>query len=564
MTIRLHPDLETMRRVAAVARAEEPATLVVTGGVLLNVFTEELLAGWGVAVAGDRVAYVGPDAEERAGPATEVVQLDGQIVAPGLVESHTHVTRATLREMLRHQVGAGVTTTVIESMEIAYVAGPEGVRELLADAARSAGRSFFTVSGLIGTDTAHDRRLAPADDWAALLDDPQVLGLGELYWADVLRGHDRTERLIQAALDRGLTVEGHGAGARPPALAALAAFGVEADHEGLDAEDLRLRLRLGLWGEARDGATRQDLERIAPLWQQDAPDLGRLLLVTDGVEPDVLLRGDTLNRVVERAAASGLPFVRAVRLASRNAAERLGLQRWLGGLTPGSLADLVVLPGPERFRPELVLVGGARPAEPEPYRWSDRITDAVHPCAVPDALLELPPPGRWRAMELVAPTLTRELETDGRGTLPVVATDRYGEARAFRGLLAGLGLAGGAVAWSSAWESAAVLATGDRPEDVRAALHRLAELRGGVVVVAGGGVQAEGRAEVAGLYTTAPLAEVVAQVDSVHGALRDLGCQTPNPILTLETLTTAAIPFLRISPEGYFRARDGSRPGLAW
>jgi len=69
---------------------------------------------------------------------------------------------------------------------------------------------------------------------------------------------------------------------------------------------------------------------------------------------------------------------------------------------------------------------------------------------------------------------------------------------------------------------------------------------------------------VAGLYSTEPMGAVVAQVAGVNRAMRDLGCHLPNPILSLEVLTTAAIPFLRIWAGGYRRLRDGAVLGLAW
>lgn len=103
---------------------------------------------------------------------------------------------------------------------------------------------------------------------------------------------------------------------------------------------------------------------------------------------------------------------------------------------------------------------------------------------------------------------------------------------------------------------------GDNPEDLRVAFERLRELDGGAVVAAGGRVRAEWAAPITGLLSPAPLARVAEESGAVARALRELGASTPNPLLTLDTLTTSAIPFLRITPDGYYRARDGSRAGL--
>jgi adenine deaminase len=165
-------------------------------------------------------------------------------------------------------------------------------------------------------------------------------------------------------------------------------------------------------------------------------------------------------------------------------------------------------------------------------------------------------------MLLTGPTVTRETDTERSDALWVIALDRADPARGFRGLLLDFGLARGAVAWSSGWEAAGPVVAGNEPADLRRALDRLVALDGGAVVVAGGKVLAEWKAPVTGLFSPAPLAVVAEEVRGVNRALRELGAATPNPLLTLETLTTTAIPFLRITPEGYYRARDGSRPSL--
>jgi adenine deaminase len=370
--------------------------------------------------------------------------------------------------------------------------------------------------------------------------------------------------MIQAALERGLPVEGHAAGARPPALNALAAHGIGADHESISPEDVLARLPLGLHTELRHGATRQDLPAISALWRDRQVEAGRLTFITDGLEPDLAARGDSLNRVVEQAVELGLPLPRAIRMGSRNVAERYGLGRWLGGLGPGMLADMVVLPRGGGFRPRLVLVGGRRPLPSAPPEYPDWMLDTVRLVGLRPELLAHPGPGRWRAMRQVAPVVTREVESDGSEALVCAVVDRLGGSRAFRGLLEGYGMRGGGVAITSAWESPGVVIVGDRPDDMAAAARRVRDLRGGAAVVTGGRVLAEWPAPLAGLYGTAPYQRIVDEVGAVNRALADLGCGWPNPVLTLETLTTASIPFLRVWAGGYLRLRDGAHVGLAW
>lgn len=565
MTVRLGPDVAAMRRLVAVARRSQPADLVITSGGLIDVHTEEILDGWGLVIAEGRVAYAGPDVERFEAVAR--IEGAGHLVAPGLVEGHSHLMRLSLAETMPLQLAAGVTTTVFEAMELGYILGTAGVRELLADAAGMPGRVMFTVPTLTGLDPVFDRDVGiPGRDWVELLDLPGVVGVGEANWVEVVRGHPRVEALLAGAHVRGMTVEGHGAGAREPVLNPFGAAGITADHEGIDAADTLNRLRLGYYAMARQGATRQDLPAIAKLWQQGAvTDFGRLALVSDGVEPGDLVAGRSLNHVVELAVESGLPLARAIRMASRNVAERFGLGRWLGGLAPGMLADLILLPQDSKeVRPALVLVGGRTLPQVRPHSYPEEMRTTLRVKGIDPAWLAHPGRGRWRAMEVVAPLVTREVESDGTDSLVAAAIDRMGRPRGFRGLVRGLGLRGGACAVSAAWDSPCLVVVGDSAGDMALAVERLRDLQGGAVVVAGGEVRAEWRAELGGVLSLAPAAEVLSRVTAVNGALAALGCQWPNSLLTIETLTTGVIPHLRLWAEGYVRLRDGAQLGLRW
>jgi predicted amidohydrolase YtcJ len=71
--------------------AAQPATLVLTNGKIVTVETAqpEVQA---IAVSGDRIVALGTNAEikKHVGQSTEVIDLKGQLVIPGFVESHAH------------------------------------------------------------------------------------------------------------------------------------------------------------------------------------------------------------------------------------------------------------------------------------------------------------------------------------------------------------------------------------------------------------------------------------------------------------------------------------------
>ena len=64
------------------------------------------------------------------------------------------------------------------------------------------------------------------------------------------------------------------------------------------------------------------------------------------------------------------------------------------------------------------------------------------------------------------------------------------------------------------------------------------------------------------LLSTEPIASIAKKLDEIENAVARLGCPFPDPLLTLITLTGAAIPYLRICEEGLVNLKDGKTVGL--
>ena len=114
--------MEDLRRRLAVARGDEPADLVVSGGRVLSVFTREWLEV-DVAVADGYVAGLGTY-EGR-----EVLDASGRWVVPGFIDAHMHLESVKLMvdEFARLVLPLGTTAVVADPHEIANVLGVDGV-----------------------------------------------------------------------------------------------------------------------------------------------------------------------------------------------------------------------------------------------------------------------------------------------------------------------------------------------------------------------------------------------------------------------------------------------------
>jgi adenine deaminase len=562
------------RQLLGVALGEAPADLLITGGEVVNVYTGEVLRG-DVAVLAGRVAAVGPDLAALAGPETERLEAPGRVLVPGFVDSHTHLdVLVALPELLREAIPRGLTAVVTEMVQVSSALGAPGARWFLETLRAQPIHAYATapaISHLVAEDAA-GRPLIAASEMRALLEDPLVLGLGEVYWHRLLPEPERLLPLIAHAHARGKTVEGHSAGARGPRLVAYAAAGVDSCHEPITAAEALERLRLGMRVMIREGSVRRDLDAVLAV-RETGVSLRRATLASDGIWPADLLARGYMDGIVQRAIDRGVPPVTAYQMASLNAAEHFGLDRELGGIAPGRWADLLVLPDVRTVRPEVVVARG-------------RVVARDGVCLVPCPALPLPPglyagprpgslepasfrlaaPGtraRVRAIRLVAPIVTAEgvaelpvrdgaVEADPAADVLLAAVlDRRAGSRRGLGVVQGFGLRAGAVASTLSFDTADLVVVGATREALAAAGRRVVELGGGFAVVDGAGaVQAELALPLGGVAAAAPLGEVARGLEAVTAALRARGCGLAHPILTLQTLTFSAIPALRLTTRG--------------
>lgn len=567
------------RSLVAVALGRRPADLVVRGGRLASVYTGELLDGWGVAVAGSRIALIGPEADERIGPETVVVEARGDVIVPGYIESHAHLDHLhRLDSYLAAAIPTGLTTLVTETSVLAAVAGRPAVETFLGTFPSLPITVFATapvIAYLLG-DRGDGRPPIDEEEMARLLEEPAVLGLGETYWPAALEGRDGLPRLIAKAESLGKTVEGHSAGARGAKLAAFAAAGPTSCHEPISLEQVQARLRLGLFTMVRDGSIRRDTGALAG--GLAGPATRRLILASDTVwAPDLLERG-YLDEAARQAVKMGLSPMQALQALTLTPAEHFRLDGRLGGLAPGRQADILLLPELAAFRPRLVIAQGRPVAEegrmlvavPAPGPGEAALPGARLPPAFGPDTLAVPASAERvtiRIIHFAGEILTEERAGDLQATggllragpeadlLKVVVLDRHGRGQVARGFVSGFGLRDGALACSLSFDTSNLVLLGAGDEAMLLAATRMQALGGGVVVAAGGRIVAELPLPLGGVASAAPMGILAGELRAVNRALHDLGCVRANPLLSAQVLTFTAIPALRIRERGLWDVR---------
>jgi adenine deaminase len=564
-----------------VALGVEPADMVILNASVVNVYTGEIMENCPVAIKGKWIAAVGPGAEKATGPSTLVLDAAGKTLAPGLIDGHTHTCFFTMEAFVPYAIKGGVTTIITETMEFFPVAGYEGVEEFLDSIERQPIKILGTAPAAISTRKSEDR--FSRERLEKLLERDDIVGIGESFWQAVLQAPEVMVPRFQEALDRGKRLEGHSAGARGNKLAAYAASGISSCHEPITAREALERLRLGIYVMIREGSVRKDLENISEI-RRAGVDLRRLILVTDSVEPTELVEKGYLEVVVQKAIDCGFDPVAAIQMATLNVAEHFGLDHAIGGIGPGRCADILVLPDAKTISPEVVISNGRIIfkdgevlAQPRSHRFSDSALRAMRlqgPVSASDfdicAAGGSNTPVTVRVIEMLTDLVSRESHVEvfpvegkigvdlARDIVKVTAIDyAHHPGRSFTGLIQGFRIEKGAMACSAAWDISNIIVAGANEKDMAAAADRVRQLGGGVVVCKEGRIAADLPLPIFAVFSDLDMERLAEKLKAVRQAARELGITFPDPLLSLCTLTSAAIPYLKICEEGLVNLKDG-------
>ncbi|MEW6670433.1 MAG: adenine deaminase C-terminal domain-containing protein [Thermodesulfobacteriota bacterium] len=578
--------IQESRQLMDVALGREAADLAVVNARLLNVYTGEILENTTVCAKGRWIAYVGNTPGNIITAGTRVIDAQGCPLVPGLIDGHAHLAwMVSPAEFLKCVIPGGTTTIITETMEMFPVAGYDGVIDFLNACKDQPVNIFATAPAMVSI--SRKVHAISADALGRLLERNDILGLGESYWQALLQDPDAILPIFRQTLLSGKTLEGHSAGASANKLAAYVAAGVSSCHEPITAEEVLDRLRLGLTVMIREGSIRRDLETISRIKDSGAS-FRRLALVTDGVEPKDLLEKGYMEYVVQKAIDCGFDPVDAVRMATLNVAEHFSIDNLVGGIAPGRLADMIILPDLRTIKPRYVISNGKLVARDGRLLVSPRshpfIEKSLKSVLLPRALRpsDFSVPVKTgsanalvRVIELVTDLVTKEsretlaaaaseIPVDlGRDIIKVAAIDRtHVPGKMFTGFIKGFHLKAGAIASSGGWDSSDIVVAGTNDADMATAVNRIFDLQGGAVVCRCGEILAEIPLPVMGILSGLSVERLAAGLEGLNTAVAKLGVSLKNPLLTLITLTGAAIPYLRICEEGLVNLKDGRTLGL--
>jgi adenine deaminase len=614
-----HPfneEVLTRQRLVRVALGYEPADLILRGATVLNVQSLTWKKDWDLVISGQRIAWTGPRGA-WPGSAKETVSVEGLWAVPGFGEAHKHIESTMLSPEFEADLVLrfGTTWNIEASHEFSNVNGEKNVEFWLTPRLHGSPFKIFPSLGSATPPTGWEESggyYGYHEIREMVQRDLFVTGLDEVMdWAAVVNpknpGYQRIWENIQATLDSRGVVEGHGSGLFDlPNICAFAAAGLSSDHEIALGEEAWNKLERGLFLEIRPHSA----PALKYLVEQGLKDWSGVSVTTDDRNAETTLRQGAMDYNIRVAIEAGVPIEAAYALGSYNTARHFRIDHWVGSLSPGRYADVVLLSDPARVTIEAVYADGIKVSEkykpliPVPkIDWPEWATKTVNLGGEIKAehFAVKAPPGRETVkaailkpfhfepdfMRATLPVRDGVVQRDeAQGITKVALLDRYsGKVRVSKMFWKNVGTktSDSAMCCSFVHDNHNAWVTGSSDEAMALAVNAMAAMDGGYVLVREGKVVSTLRLEIGGLMTARTaeaFAENLLQMRSEmekmewlegprHWVQDILGVDHMTELLIYGFLTCppwfwVLIPPTDAVPEGLLNIRTGETHPIVW
>ncbi|MDJ0708193.1 MAG: adenine deaminase, partial [Leptolyngbyaceae cyanobacterium MO_188.B28] len=533
------------------------------------------------------------DADHTIGAQTTVMNARGLFLSPGLMDTHVHIeaSMVTPTQFARVVLPRGNTAVNWETLWTANVLGIEGIQLLLTECNHTPLKFFATAAQ--GVPCASPRLVTPAQEFSLtdlekLLAWRQIVGLGEVVlFNELLQNDPKIHQEIRQACVQGKTIDGSAPEFRGKELNAYVAAGIQSDHEAISLEEAIERIRLGMRLVIREGSSMRNLTELIKVITEKHLSPRRCCFCVDDKDIREIAAEGLVDDLVRKAIKTGVDPVTAVQMASLNPAEYFGVDRDIGGIAPGKIADILLVEDLENFTVQSVIVNGQVVAEegrlrvdlptPSYPSWMMNTVQPQRKLQPQDFTLKTDKDKENQTTVHVIkvfreqiisideaeslPVTQGEISPDtARDILKMAVIERHGKTTPMniaRGLVRGFGLTQGAIASSISPDIHQIVVVGVDDADMATAVNRLIALQGGIVVCRQGEILSELPLPVGGLMSEQPYEQVINELNQLSQSARQLGCDLPSPFMTLAFAGCPTLTEFKLSDKGLIDVTAG-------
>lgn len=509
--------------------------------------------------------------------ADTVIDACGRYLVPGFIDAHCHIESSHLSPAGFSDliVPQGTTTVVADPHEICNVAGEDAMKYML-ESSEALPLSVYLMypSCVPATDSEHAGATLLADSIEKLIDNPRILGLGEMMnYPGIASALPFVIDKLDVAYRAEKIIDGHAPDVSGRDLDAYSACQIKTDHECATPKELQDRIRRGMYVALREGTACKNVLGLLP-GVNEGNDT-RVMFCTDDCQPESIIDNGHIVHAARLAIKTGMDPVRAIAAATANPASCYSLKD-RGAIAPGLRADFFLTDSIEDIRPDEVFILGKMVAKggrilekaghmkPEGVSGMMNVKDfsndrlALHLDSCRARVIGIIPGS------VVTENLVMEVGRDSKGfferradldVLKIASVERHkGLGTVGVGLIKGYGMKNGAVATSISHDSHNIIVIGTDDSDMAKAVQELVGCGGGITIVQNGEVLATHRLEIAGLMTDDDARTVYDTLKEMHTiAYEKLGVSKEiDPFMTLSFMALPVIPALKITDSGLF------------
>ncbi len=562
------------------ALGKEKADLLIKNGKIVNVYTGEIYK-IGVAIKGERVVAVG-DVEHIIGSKTKIIDANNKYLLPGFIDAHYHIggTHLTMTRWAEALLANGTTSIATDCYDIGVIAGLKGIKFALDEAKEMGLNILFcipVVAFMQHNPFGNSKRVTEGDLYE-MLGWPQTVGVMEPPPAWLLEKNEPILKLINETLKQGKLIIGHASDTFGKKLNAYINMGPSSEHECLTAEEVVLKLRLGLEILMREGSAAVDLANIVKAITEYKMPPEHFMFCTDERDPVELYEVGHLNYTLKKAIRNGLNPVTGIQIATINAARYFRKDHEVGSITPGRFADIVITDNLVELNIDYVVSKGNIVVEKGKYvkpilqvEYPDYMKCVINLKKAIDLKDLAVTTGskkdsvKVRVAHCVDGTLISERKTavlkvkngeiqpdTSQDVAKMVVLERHNATGLIgKAFVSGFGLKKGAFAqtYNPVTENLVVLGVSDN--DILTAIQEIQKMGGGFIVVEDGKKIASLPLPILGMLSDKPLKEVQEGFKEVLIAIHKLGSPFKSPILSLAFMAMAyGIPTYKLSEYG--------------
>lgn len=542
---------------------------------LVNVFSGEIYET-AIHIKNKRIVSISPEAKLDA---RTVMDCGGKYAVPGLIDAHMHFESTMLspEALASVVVPQGTTTLCADLMEIANVAGEAGLRAMLRSIDRLPYRMLIEVSSRVPTAPGLETTgaILGAKEVAEIMGWDESVSLGELDPSKILFVKDEYIHKVADTLAKRKIVNGHAIGRLGQELNVYASSGISDDHECVNAEELLARLQVGMKVFIREGSSERNVDELIKGVLARGLRTDNLMFCTDDKHAREIQQEGHINYNAARAIALGLDPMDALQIATVNAARHFRLEDEIGSITPGRLADILLVDDLRELKPSVVIFEGQVVAQDgkllkecpvtEYPDWLKHTVTLKRPITADSFRIQAPGDSAdVRVIDMIPRQIinhhARETMAvqDGciaadvsRDLLKLAVVERYGKnGNVGVGIVRGFRLRDGALAYSMSHDHHNIVVVGTNDADMAAAVNEVARLNGGLCAVRSGAVLSSMELPIGGLMSEKSADEVMEQLDRLNGDARSLGCEMDAPFMSLSFVSLPTVPDLGLTDMG--------------